>query len=161
MNRKVSQSSRKVPQSFKIYLCETLRFTLRNFAVKKKAGFNCVTPELLKSCQISLRSLRLCENLILTEHLTIKFLYKQGAWKIRLIALFNPLKIHFKIHLPGKDALNSTFSSIIFLNMPILKGFSEGLAASFIIPLERKSFFFETPEPAFSSSETFFRNWES
>ncbi|OQX19721.1 MAG: hypothetical protein BWK80_36495 [Desulfobacteraceae bacterium IS3] len=57
MNRKVMQSSRKVTQSFKIYLCETLRFTLRNSAVKKKqdislrnsavkkkAGFNCVTP---------------------------------------------------------------------------------------------------------------------
>ncbi|OQX26164.1 MAG: hypothetical protein BWK80_11810 [Desulfobacteraceae bacterium IS3] len=27
---------RKVAQSFKIYLCVTLRFTLRNFAVKKK-----------------------------------------------------------------------------------------------------------------------------
>ncbi|OQW99572.1 MAG: hypothetical protein BWK80_62795, partial [Desulfobacteraceae bacterium IS3] len=36
MNRKVSQSSRKVAQSFKIYLCGTLRFPLRNFAVKKK-----------------------------------------------------------------------------------------------------------------------------
>jgi len=35
MNRKVTQSSRKVTQSFKIYLCGTLRFTLRNSAVKK------------------------------------------------------------------------------------------------------------------------------
>ncbi|OQX22918.1 MAG: hypothetical protein BWK80_28675 [Desulfobacteraceae bacterium IS3] len=33
INRKVAQSSRKVAQSFKIYLCETLRFTLRNSAV--------------------------------------------------------------------------------------------------------------------------------
>ncbi|OQX18743.1 MAG: hypothetical protein BWK80_37755 [Desulfobacteraceae bacterium IS3] len=34
INRKVTQSSRKVSQSFKIYLCGTLRFPLRNFAVK-------------------------------------------------------------------------------------------------------------------------------
>jgi len=37
INRKVPQSSRKVAQSFKIYLCGTLRFTLRNSAVKKSS----------------------------------------------------------------------------------------------------------------------------
>ncbi|OQX27939.1 MAG: hypothetical protein BWK80_02830 [Desulfobacteraceae bacterium IS3] len=35
MNRKERKVPRKVPQRFKTYLCETLRFTLRNFAVKK------------------------------------------------------------------------------------------------------------------------------
>ncbi|OQX26056.1 MAG: hypothetical protein BWK80_12470, partial [Desulfobacteraceae bacterium IS3] len=51
MNRKERKVPRRVPQRFKTYLCGTLRFTLRNFAVKnafsavkKKAGFNCVTP---------------------------------------------------------------------------------------------------------------------
>jgi len=34
MNRKERKVPRRVPQSFKTYLCGTLRFPLRNFAVK-------------------------------------------------------------------------------------------------------------------------------
>jgi len=38
-----AQSSPQRSQSFKIYLCVTLRFTLRSLQLNKKMKFNCVT----------------------------------------------------------------------------------------------------------------------
>jgi len=43
-----SQSFPQRAQSFKIYLCVTLRFTLRSLRLNKKVNLNCVTHKILK-----------------------------------------------------------------------------------------------------------------